>query len=96
MRERLHFLKGGYSKHRITPAYAGKTIAKTFPFFPYQDHPRVCGKDLRKRMKSSRRAGSPPRMRERLNDANPTSSDARITPAYAGKTTGSLRRHSDC
>ena len=51
-----------------------------------QDHPRVCGKNLRIWLSCAFHAGSPPRMREKHGEATNQIALARITPAYAGKT----------
>ena len=70
----------------ITPAYAGKTKMQQFKVQQYQDHPRVCGKDASCAVGSSWVLGSPPRMRERLEQADKNKGNLGITPAYAGKT----------
>ena len=71
---------------RITPACAGKTSADLFRASRMRDHPRVCGKDSEIIMPSLSVSGSPPRVRERLNEFYPGHQDRRITPACAGKT----------
>ena len=71
---------------RITPACAGKTV-ELFEFGNApEDHPRVCGENLALTLKSSRRAGSPPRVRGKRKDVFCGDCAARITPACAGKT----------
>ena len=55
------------------------------------DHPRVCGKDAVEAANNAKSTGSPPRMRERLKNIDGMRPLFRITPAYAGKTTGALR-----
>ena len=71
---------------RITPAYAGKTLAKGNTYQPLQDHPRVCGENEDLVLTQRRIGGSPPRMRGKLQPSAATVQPARITPAYAGKT----------
>ena len=86
MRERL---KGGDAMRkndRITPAYAGKTRLSEDEKNGTKDHPRVCGKDNAHRSAFQRRAGSPPRMRERPKAMDGILKGVGITPAYAGKT----------
>ena len=48
---------------RITPAYAGKSIAAVLPSQIARDHPRVCGEKTAKGCECSVSLGSPPRMR---------------------------------
>ena len=48
MRERLIIPIMQTGKLRITPAYAGKTALFDVIGYSHQDHPRVCGKDLRR------------------------------------------------
>ena len=69
----------------ITPAYAGKSYEAFFSFCRRRDHPRVCGEKAQARREGQEQPGSPPRMRGKaaatINDLR----EARITPAYAGK-----------
>ena len=70
---------------RITPAYAGKRLAKATNANGIKDHPRICGE---KRFGSSvafRIMGSPPHMRGKGLCHPPSARGAGITPAYAGK-----------
>ena len=66
MRERLNSFIRGITRSRITPAYAGKTIAIPLLRCIHRDHPRVCGKDRYRAALRFNITGSPPRMRERL------------------------------
>ena len=70
----------------ITPAYAGKTNIIKVAAIASKDHPRVCGKDSARFSVIEIPSGSPPRMRERLVKKKKQMMVARITPAYAGKT----------
>ena len=70
----------------ITPAYAGKTVYDKWKDFVFEDHPRVCGKNILVSFVLQVFEGSPPRMREKLEGLNRHLSSCRITPAYAGKT----------
>ena len=86
MRERLFANVNIFAHWRITPAYAGKTHPGLCGGTDGQDHPRVCGKDKILSQFFHCALGSPPRMRERLNQPIPTQTLGGITPAYAGKT----------
>ena len=71
---------------RITPACAGKTTFSAFAFMIPRDHPRVCGKNSANLSGQLANLGSPPRVREKLNDSEYSVKALRITPACAGKT----------
>ena len=86
MRERQRALVVLRTYSRITPAYAGKTSARSFALALRWDHPRVCGKDSLNPSCRHAISGSPPRMRERLEGGVKAYGVERITPAYAGKT----------
>ena len=86
MRERLRDYLKKHLRFGITPAYAGKTPFLKPKLTGTQDHPRVCGKDYYWHVHVVYCLGSPPRMRERLFNACPGTSNIGITPAYAGKT----------
>ena len=73
-------------KDRITPACAGKTDRSVSCTMRSRDHPRVCGKNLSALLRFSKSAGSPPRVREKLQTQSATLTASRITPACAGKT----------
>ena len=92
VRERLPSMPIRKSKARITPACAGKTVQDIEDTVVWEDHPRMCGKDLRPVTAANSLRGSPPHVRERRT--RPTAGPAfrRITPACAGKT-GSQRGH---
>ena len=96
MRERRLMYAAGGTVHRITPAYAGKTMAVTLRLAHDKDHPRVCGKDLTKSLPLRFIAGSPPRMRERLHGYYIIVVYQGITPAYAGKTEQRLSATDRC
>ena len=70
----------------ITPACAGITGNAYRVGARSQDHPRVCGNYSRRRRLLTRTEGSPPRVRELLNDYNFSRLVDRITPACAGIT----------
>ena len=69
----------------ITPAYAGKSLKLLLSAFHLQDHPRVCGEKNSSTTTAAGRAGSPPRMRGKVNSSMVATSLSGITPAYAGK-----------
>ena len=70
---------------RITPAYAGKSLAVGVLWIHNEDHPRLCGEKSACMRAILQWIGSPPPMRGK--DEIPMYSIAffRITPAYAGK-----------
>ncbi len=86
VRERRDKVRGGFIFLRITPACAGKTLARRFEGKDFKDHPRVCGKDYSFYRISFLFIGSPPRVRERLVLVVFSNPYCRITPACAGKT----------
>ena len=74
------------AKTRITPACAGKTHRHCQKTAHIQDHPRVCGENLKRAVAIRECAGSPPRVRGKPSCATCIESSPRITPACAGKT----------
>ena len=81
---------GKESVDRITPAYAGKRGRCPRPAGRRWDHPRVCGEKIRARLHPRFLVGSPPRMRGKEWIVWNTEPAERITPAYAGKSFGSV------
>ena len=75
---------------RITPAYAGKSLTLLVQSDIYRDHPRLCGEKLEQTVQSMQAEGSPPPMRGKDFFLPHFISSFRITPAYAGKSGGSL------
>ena len=71
---------------RITPADAGKTDPRFINFHFTWDHPRGCGENLPLMFVVRIAAGSPPRMRGKLQRALSANGYDGITPADAGKT----------
>ena len=88
MRGKLLSGAGTSKVHRITPAYAGKTLLLHLPLYQHEDHPRVCGENSISNSISHVLSGSPPRMRGKRNSKSVRCRSAGITPAYAGKTYG--------
>ena len=82
----------GY-RHRITPAYAGKSLNSTLILFMIKDHPRLCGEKWDQLQPNSGNRGSPPPMRGKGKLENWIKTTTRITPAYAGKRCGRNRKH---
>ena len=80
----------------ITPAYAGKSISPSLSFTSLGDHPRLCGEKRVHPPEDFRQMGSPPPMRGKATPEKYTDQCARITPAYAGKRSGMLRRLISC
>ena len=69
----------------ITPAYAGKSIARRISRPSTGDHPRVCGEKLTCSGGVTADQGSPPRMRGKVLHSPAAGGRIGITPAYAGK-----------
>ena len=83
-----------YSQYtRITPAHAGKRNGAPSQGLRPQDHPRACGEKIPLVMEVGKSEGSPPRMRGKAPNCDPTEKSSGITPAHAGKRgTSSLLR----
>ena len=75
---------------RITPAYAGKRWSADGKLRRSGDHPRVCGEKSLFDQLSLLYEGSPPRMRGKACFTSLMEISARITPAYAGKSSHTL------
>ena len=69
----------------ITPAWAGKSVAKKWNETGGEDHPRVGGEKLVSLENVTCAGGSPPRGRGKGYMRNAKVTAARITPAWAGK-----------
>ena len=74
-----------FVRDRITPAYAGKSVASAYTLRSSWDHPRLCGEKLIAISIFLCASGSPPPMRGKDEFDMDEVDDARITPAYAGK-----------
>ena len=79
-----------HEKHRITPAYAGKRCLGHLFQVELRDHPRVCGEKLDDAETGDLVHGSPPRVRGKDTRAALRARVLRITPACAGKRTGTV------
>ena len=78
---------------RITPACAGKSLWCAQGQAQERDHPRVCEEKNFLLLMTSRRSGSPPRVRGKVDALSDIIQDYGITPACAGKSHWeSLRR----
>ena len=75
---------------RITPAYAGKSLDSLTVWRRFRDHPRVCGEKSAASTWPSCPRGSPPRMRGKGAHQPVRLLGRGITPAYAGKSPGSV------
>ena len=73
-------------QRRITPACAGRTPVMSNPTLNVWDHPRVCGKNPQRSFTMYSTPGSPPRVREELDETTLPGYIPRITPACAGRT----------
>ena len=69
----------------ITPAYAGKSFHELRFFHTVKDHPRLCGEKHHLHQIRENLPGSPPPMRGKGKFNVIGNHIARITPAYAGK-----------
>ena len=85
MRGKVLVTDGNSRVNGITPAYAGKRLARDGDHHAVWDHPRVCGEKPTPQMPLLLQAGSPPRMRGKVLSLCPAPAVAGITPAYAGK-----------
>ncbi len=74
---------------RITPAYAGKRKFRRLFLDEFRDHPRLCGEKRTAGRLENQYSGSPPPMRGKGIFFRSISAFSRITPAYAGKRSGS-------
>ena len=72
------------SEHRITPACAGNSVWRDRYAVARQDHPRVCGEQIKGRFEEREKEGSPPRVRGTVRSVPETAKRERITPACAG------------
>ena len=79
-------------KSRITPAYAGSRIRSCVSHMDSWDHPRVCGEQAASVELDTGSMGSPPRMRGAVSLQCHVMSRSRITPAYAGSSTGTTAK----
>ena len=70
---------------RITPAYAGKRDSSREKYSSMEDHPRLCGEKSPSNKCSWEKSGSPPPMRGKVDSPHIKTTNAGITPAYAGK-----------
>ena len=80
----------------ITPAYAGKSFRKTAVRHAIKDHPRLCGEKASEVSSVLFSTGSPPPMRGKVMHRKFQLPADGITPAYAGKRSGMLRRLISC
>ena len=69
----------------ITPAHAGKRLARADVQATPKDHPRPCGEKYSSQCRTSSTLGSPPPMRGKVNPVICLFVPLRITPAHAGK-----------
>lgn len=66
VREKQAIISHQTESHGITPASAGKTDWQRISQEQWQDHPRVCGKNVVQNTSLKKIWGSPPRVREKL------------------------------
>ena len=70
----------------LIPARAGKTVSRWSLSASTGAHPRACGENFRVTMCATMPAGSSPRVRGKLTDADQRQRVRRLIPARAGKT----------
>ena len=75
----------GLGPHRITPAWAGKSLGFRWCCYVCWDHPRVGGEKTNRQELRAKRPGSPPRGRGKGLVICSLVRTPRITPAWAGK-----------
>ena len=92
MRGKVIFLFLQLYEFGITPAYAGKSLRRAIQEEADRDHPRLCGEKPPSACTGGRCGGSPPPMRGKDLSAGQLRRNHRITPAYAGKRSLTLRR----
>ena len=85
MRGKVSFGDNSDLTDGITPAYAGKRALPCSRARLWRDHPRVCGEKPGDYIGYRLAAGSPPRMRGKVEELLKRKYKERITPAYAGK-----------
>ena len=78
--------------HGITPACAGKSCSGCCSCSCAGDHPRVCGEKSKEVAEYASKAGSPPRVRGKVEPFKGSMYQSRITPACAGKRTSPAGR----
>ena len=86
VREELFFIASAPLLFGITPACAGRTLIQCLTWGVYEDHPRVCGKNIPLINLRGPGQGSPPRVREEPVIKRQRDMYAGITPACAGRT----------
>ena len=74
-----------WTKSRITPAYAGKSLLLPRCRRTTADHPRLCGEKELIAKTADFLEGTPPPMRGKVDNKSRKNIRRRITPAYAGK-----------
>ena len=92
MRGKVNIKNATHATHRITPAYAGKSLSLPVIIKDNQDHPRLCGEKFLLLTKVQYLSGSPPPMRGKVPLAYRGQGVFGITPAYAGKSPLGCRR----
>ena len=95
MRGKVGAVFGKSGLNGITPAYAGKRGSHCGSDRRLWDHPRVCGEKYFTNSALKSKAGSPPRMRGKVQAHATQTLPEGITPAYAGKRRGCHRRCSE-
>ena len=88
MRGKVGDYRTPYRIDRITPAYAGKSYLLAVEHGYSGDHPRLCGEKSSTYCRSYSVGGSPPPMRGKGKAERTLMGRDGITPAYAGKSSG--------
>ena len=85
MRGKVRRAQGRARGQGITPAHAGKSLARARGRSRIQDHPRPCGEKVSAANITGMKVGSPPPMRGKGRQRRFSTGRRRITPAHAGK-----------
>ena len=80
------FHTGTYNVRRLIPAGAGKTIIQCVDELDYAAHPRRCGENINRECRRTRRHGSSPQVRGKLDGRLNRRRRIWLIPAGAGKT----------
>ena len=85
MRGKVIYDSGKPNVVRITPAYAGKRLARVFVHFASRDHPRLCGEKRCSTRYRSDATGSPPPMRGKVVQVNQLQTRFQDHPRLCGE-----------
>ena len=87
MRGKVRNFKSDEILHRITPAYAGKSVAQAALNVIMRDHPRLCGEKKAENTAKILKEGSPPPMRGKVRNNSPFDNAFKDHPRLCGEKT---------